>query len=125
MLNGITFDRFGTLISDYIPLNFGDVKQSESLITGEIIYFDRFGNIITNISKDLLIKQPQQDLKIMITMGEKVIEMPFVPSYGFVSPNQMLATIGSTDFVEIAVNLGRAADLLNAQVGMAVSMSYL
>ena len=88
---------------------------------GTVVTVDRFGNIITNIGRDLLTSAGEDDLK-QILIGETgaVHPIPLVSSYGAVPAGQLLATIGSRGTLEIAVNQGRAADRLGATPGALV-----
>jgi hypothetical protein len=51
--------------------------------------------------------------KIMVFIGNKQKEVIFVKSYGFVKKGQILATIGSSNYLEIGINKGNAAEKLN------------
>ena len=70
----------------------------------------------------MILKQPHQDNEMKISVGTEEKTMPFAPSYGYVSPNQMLATIGSNDFLEISINQGNAAEKLKVTDGMIVTI---
>jgi S-adenosylmethionine hydrolase len=77
-----------------------------------VIYIDRFGNLITNIPSDILPKDVEQKKTTMISGDYKWEHLPFVSSYGFVKPGDVLLTIGSNSFLEISVNQGNAAKTL-------------
>jgi len=125
VLNGLAFDEVGDKITDFLRLDFDSFQQSGSSIQGEIIYIDRFGNIITNIPKNVLTNPSLEDSMIEISFGKKSFKIPYVPSYGHVSLNQMLATIGSNDFFEISINQGNAAEKLKVTPGSPVSINFL
>jgi S-adenosylmethionine hydrolase len=125
LLNGMAFDEVGDKISDFITLDFDSIQKSGSSIQGEVIYIDRFGNIITNIPKNMLTNHPSENAIIEFSFGKKSYKIPFVPSYGHVSLNQMLATIGSNDFFEISINQGNAAEELKVKPGSLVSINFL
>jgi len=113
--NGVPFEDIGRRIDDFIDLNFGQSEIRDNAAIGKIIYIDGFGNIVTNITKEILLKGLAYDKKIMVFIGEKHIEIPFVKSYGFVKKREMLATIGSSDFLEIGLNQGNAAKKLSVK----------
>jgi S-adenosylmethionine hydrolase len=124
VINGVSFEEFGTRIDDWTNLDFGDVNRRESSLTGKILYIDRFGNIITNIVKKDLIHPPLQDGTVRITMGKTTRDIPFVPAYGFVKSKQVLVTVGSSNYVEIAMNQGNAAQKLKAAPDMPVTITF-
>ena len=120
--NGIPFEEIGNKIDDFVDLNFRQGGITEKTAIGKVVYIDRFGNIITNISGFKLLEILQFDKKVMFFIGNKSKEMPFVKSYGFVKKGQILATIGSSNLLEIGVNQGNAAKKLGATVGDQVTI---
>ena len=57
-------------------------------------------------------KNLSYDKNIMMYIGKKFLKIPFVKSYGYVKKNQILATIGSGNLLEIGINQGNAAKKL-------------
>jgi hypothetical protein len=110
--NGVPFQDIGRRIDDFIDWDFGQAELRENAVRGQVIYIDRFGNIITNITKEILSKDLVYNNKIMIFAGDTHIEIPFVKSYGYVKKKELLATIGSSDLLEIGINQGNAAKKL-------------
>lgn len=112
ILEGIPFETLGRRITDFVDLDFGQGEVTEKTATGKVIFIDRFGNIITNISglkiRDVLPFGKQ----IMVFVGDQTVPVPFVASYGFVKNNELLATIGSSNYLEISMNQGNAAQKL-------------
>lgn len=98
------------------PAAFGPPRKTlQSLTLSEhekdrIVYVDHFGNAISNICRDQL----PPDLS-RIEVGLQWI--PFVQTYAEVEPGKPLALVGSTGFLEIAVNQGNAAKELNLRTG--------
>ena len=70
------------------------------------------GNIITNIEGTSLNQVLNFDNKIMVFIGDKQVKLPFVITYDNVKKNEILATIGSSNLLEIAQNQGNAAKKL-------------
>jgi len=121
---GISFEDIGNRINDYVDLNFGQGKVTDNIVIGKIIYIDRFGNLITNIAGDLLLKRLDYNKKIKISIGKKRIEIPFAKSYGFVKKGELLATIGSSNFLEIGINQGNVAKKLTVKPNDEVQIRF-
>ena len=121
---GVPFDEIGSQISDYIDLDFGQGKIKDHVATGKVIHIDHFGNIITNISHDIILKGLKYDTKIMVYLKKHSLSIPFVQSYGFVKKRDLLASIGSSCYFEIGVNQGNAAKRLSAKVGDDVEVLF-
>ena len=115
IINGIPFEEIGEKIQDFVDLDFGTAEITEKSATGKVIYIDGFGNVITNISGFQLAKVLKYNTKVMAFIGDTTKEMPFVQSYGFAKKRQMLATIGSSNYLEIGVNQGNAAKRLKVK----------
>jgi S-adenosylmethionine hydrolase len=94
-------------------------KKDRDLV-GEVIRVDHFGNIITNITMERL--SPFLKSKgLTIKIGSLVLEK-ISTTYTDVPEGQPLALIGSSDYLEIAVNMSRATDYLGkeCEIGMKV-----
>ena len=124
ILNGITFEQIGPVISDFIDLSFGEFNISDKTAIGQVIYIDNFGNVLTNIDGFRLQQFLEYDKKIILSIGKKKIEIPFVKSYNFVNKGEILATIGSSNLFEIALNQGNAGKKLNIKPDDEVKIQF-
>lgn len=106
---GVPFREIGIQTTHFVDLQFRLGEHRGDRIIGRILYIDRFGNLITSIPRDILPKELESTKKIILVSGEHRREIPFVPSYGFVGNGEVLATIGSHNFLELGVNQGSAA----------------
>ena len=111
--NGVPFEKIGSRINDFVDLDFGQGVIENNTSTGRVVYIDRFGKVVTNINGNILPKGLVYKKKNILFAGENCIEIPFVRSYGFVKKRELLATIGSSNFLEISVNQGNAAKKLS------------
>jgi S-adenosylmethionine hydrolase len=107
--HGLLLDSLGTKLNDYVRLDARQPKVVGGVLRGEIIYIDHFGNAISNISS---IAKSAGKVRVA---GR--VECDLKQFYQEVSPGQPLALLGSTGFLEIAVNGGNAAQRLNLKVG--------
>ena len=102
--NGVKPKAFGPKITDEVRLPIS--------ATPRIIHIDRFGNCITNITRDFYDKARQPTLLVK----RKVIDT-FVEFYSAAPPNTLFAIWGSAGFLEISVNGKSAAKILGAKRG--------
>lgn len=112
ILNGVFFEEIGPITNQYVDLDFGKSEITDKSATGRVVYIDSFGNIIININGEDLIQKIGYNSKIMLFIGEKQITTSFVKSYSYVKKDEILATISSSDYLEIAVNQGNASKKL-------------
>lgn len=115
---GVDINNFGEPIRDYakIPTSFPK-KLSECIIEGEVIYIDRFGNLITNISayniNELTRNYPNKKLKVII----RDIEAPFKTHYSEATDDMLYSLIDSFGSLELFVNKGNASTIFDINVG--------
>jgi len=115
IVKGIPFEKIGRKINDFVDMDFGKGEISDKTAIGKIIYVDHFGNIITNINGIRIREVLSYDKKIMVFFGDKREEMMFVKSYDFVKKGQILATVGSSNYLEVSINQGNAAEKLKVK----------
>ncbi|MBI4324718.1 MAG: SAM-dependent chlorinase/fluorinase, partial [Chloroflexi bacterium] len=111
---GLPIARVGTKQNDFTRLSWPRPRETTGTIKGEVIYIDRFGNAITNISVDRL--SEQESSAPTISVKGKLLG-PLQSCYAQVPRGQPLATVGSSGFLEIAVNRASAARVLHLRIG--------
>jgi S-adenosylmethionine hydrolase len=79
----------------------------------EVIHVDTYGNAITAFPA-----ARAHHAESVVLRGD--VRIPFQRFYGAVAPGDPLAVIGSSGFVEIAVNQGNAANQLSLRTGSEV-----
>jgi hypothetical protein len=121
---GIPFHDIGRQTTHFVDLQFTLGEHRGDRIVGKILYVDRFGNLITNIPRDILPKDVEQK-KITVVSGDHRWEhLPFVSSYGFTKQGDYLITIGSNHFLEISINQGNAAQTLGLKEDMDIELFF-
>ena len=85
---------------------------------GQVLHIDHYGNIKIHWVEDVV---PGQML--CITKEGKDINIPVVKTFSEVSPKEPFAFLGSSDTLELAVNLGNAQRWFEAKVGDIISIN--
>ena len=88
-------------------------------IVGEVLSVDRFGNLATNITTDLI----PADLAITIHCGGRDI-VRLSATYGEHSNGSLIALVGSDGCLELAVTGGNAAETLGVGLGAPVEVTW-
>ena len=81
-------------------------------IRGQVIYVDHFGNLVSNVSDDILARLGD----VTITVREARVR-GVASSYAAVAPGEPVAVVNSWGLLEIAVREGSARAALGARVG--------
>ena len=109
---------FGPSISDYIVPEFAKPDERNGELRGKILHIDDFGNVISNISADDLKKAGfHKANSLIVRLGGKTLSVRFCSAYGEVPAGTPLALIGSSNFLEVAINMGSASTVFGAKVG--------
>ncbi|MGA3198246.1 MAG: SAM-dependent chlorinase/fluorinase [Halobacteriota archaeon] len=97
-----------------VDLELQDPQVSEHTVSGTVVYVDRFGNCVTNISGILMIRRSGYGSTHLLNDS---VAVQFVRTYDEVAPGHPLLTVGSFDLVEVSINQGDAATELNLNSG--------
>jgi len=116
LASGMPIDSLGPLYRDMERLDlWNPVKEGKYSITGHVIYIDRFGNLVTNITQEDL-PSSCDPARIVVAIKKRKIR-GISKSYSDVKPGEPVLYWGSTGRLEIGVNLGNAAKVLSAYLG--------
>ena len=124
ILNGKYFNEIGPKIDDYKTLDLGSFTVKEKTVEGKILFIDGFGNIITNINGLKIRNYFDFGKKIMVFIGKKRIEIPFVKTYDEIKKGKTLATIGSSNLLEISINQGNASEKYKIKTGESIKILF-
>ncbi|MGI0481308.1 SAM hydrolase/SAM-dependent halogenase family protein [Geminocystis sp. CENA526] len=107
---GVSIDELGNPIKEenLVKLNIPSPIINNNEIIGSIQYIDVYGNLITNISQDMLHNKSWYVLENTLQINPDF-------TYSSVNQGELLALIGSHGWLEIAVNCGSAKMKLNKQ----------
>ncbi|MDI6708995.1 MAG: S-adenosyl-l-methionine hydroxide adenosyltransferase family protein [Candidatus Thermoplasmatota archaeon] len=119
---GIKPSEIGIQIKDYKKLDFGEPKETREKIEGKIIFIDRFGNLITNIPSEKITKIFKYGDRIQLRINNKTLTPKFLRSYGYSKEHEILATISSSDLLEVSYNKGRANDVLGIAINDKITL---
>jgi S-adenosylmethionine hydrolase len=112
---GIDVERMGPIVEDPVQLILPRPRKKEKSLYGQIVRMDNFGNLITNIHHtefEAFLESSQP----IIEVGNLVIEK-LSHIYSDVSEGEPLALMNSSNYLEIAVNLGRASEYIGMDSG--------
>jgi len=110
--NGVKSKNFGPLIND-------EVRLPSLEMPLRIIHIDRFGNCITNISREAF----EGKISSLRVNGKTIRD--FRNFYGEESSNKLFAIWGSAGFLEVSLNGGSAAKILGAKRGDAIVVTMI
>lgn len=118
---GRKFEEVGPVVEDAIVLDVSPAHVDRNQAYGQVIMIDQYGNLQANISRSVI-----EELglalgdSVWVTVGSITAESKFVNTYGDVPEGDDLVFIASTEFLEIAINMGDARSKFEAGIGSPV-----
>jgi S-adenosyl-L-methionine hydrolase (adenosine-forming) len=112
---GVPIEKMGEPMDDWVrlPQSMKATREGNE-ITGQVVHIDRFGNVITNISEEMLIGMDRA--KIVIRIGDKVIR-GIRRTYADGQRGEIIALISSSWNLELAIPNGNAANEIGTLIG--------
>lgn len=125
LTHGLSLKEFGPEVKNYRRLKIREPVLSGSEIAGEILYQDKFGNLMTNIPFFLFPAglQPKTKPRVILHLGQARIDR-FVASYAEVRDRRPFILANSQGLIEIAVREGSAAAAVCAKPGDPVKIRF-
>ena len=125
LARGGTMEIIGMQVDDF------EVKSTElkaviekNIIRGVIIYVDRYGNAITNISKEVF-EDVKKGRNFSILFGREDEKITTISDkYKIVSPSDKLAIFGENNLLQIAINQGEANKLLGLNLHEIIRIEF-
>ena len=107
LAGGADIASLGEPLENRVRLDWPTAEVTSKEVRGEVIYIDRFGNCVTSIRADDL----ETGVGYIVTAAGRDVG-PLRKYYAEVPPGEPLALINSMACLEIAVNGGNAAEVL-------------
>jgi S-adenosylmethionine hydrolase len=124
LTKGQPVGSFGRLVPNYERLPISEPSWDQHAMAGEIVYIDRFGNLISNLTTYHIreVRGVTKRSDPYIRIGGLTIDS-LVHSYGEGSADTPRALINSNGYIEVFLKEGRAADRLNVTRGARIELS--
>ncbi|MGA2300254.1 MAG: SAM-dependent chlorinase/fluorinase [Candidatus Acidiferrum sp.] len=112
----------GEEISDFKRFAMPKPKEADGLLKGVVLKVDAFGNLITNFRVDDLPANAVEKGEVRLQIGSHPVTK-FVPTFAQGAAGEAVAYIGSSGFLEVAMNKGSAARTLGLGRGTPVLLT--
>jgi hypothetical protein len=136
---GVGTEQLGPTLDKVNMLPAPGLSVEGERIVGEVIHIDHFGNVITSLGtwiwldeQTLRLEPRFGDIKTMLEISARSAEIEInhqrvrgiTQSYSSAGRGDLLALIGSSGFLELAVNQGSGAAALRAEIGDRVELRW-
>ena len=112
----------GEEITDYKKFALPKPKAADGVAKGIVMRVDAFGNLITNFRIEDLPESALTNGEVKFQVGNQAVSR-MVPTFASGEAGEPVAYLGSTGYVEIAVNKGNASRTLSIGRGAAVVLT--
>lgn len=132
LATGRSVEELGSPIDTLEPLRWALPSTAPQTVQGWVVHVDHFGNCVTNVRRSTLaeavqLDDPEPSLDAFPPMkafvGSTVLR-ELHPTYGAVPEGDPLLLFGSTGYLEVSVNGGNAAELLDIRKGDSVKFVF-
>jgi S-adenosylmethionine hydrolase len=139
---GVFGSEFGPVVNDMLRLPKPHFRFSSHQIQGEILYQDRFGNLLTSLGKFTSPDQINFELEPWLDVEAELSEpiritreqadlvlasgrsLPWVNTFADLQDGECGVLVGSSGLLEISANQSSAANLLNLSSGENVTLNF-
>jgi S-adenosylmethionine hydrolase len=115
-------DAFGEVIEDHVRFKLPAPKATDNAMKGVVLRVDAFGNLMTNFRVDHLASGSVEGGTIQLSVAGKEVRK-LVRTFAVGAAAEPVAVIGSSGYIEVAVNRGNAARTLGAGRGAEVTLT--
>jgi len=119
---GLDPDTLGPHQRELLPLAWPEVRMLANRIDGEVVSIDSFGNLITNITAEMLEGVPVDDSVAVQCDGHET--QGIFTAYGDQPEMTLIALVGSSGLLEMAIVGDSAAAMLAAGEGARVTIVW-
>ena len=118
---GVPPAKFGKLIEDHLRLSLDKPNRTgKRTWTGTVLKVDRFGNLITNLHIDEFQQITARPFDLNIGL-EKINRLAL--TFTECDPGEAFVIVGSSGYIEVAMNQGSAAKALGCGAGSPVELA--
>lgn len=114
IINGIDINNFGPEISKIYKISFPEIIKINNVFQGQVLYIDKFGNVITNFTEDKFRQVLKNGLFELRIKNKKLDRIQ--TSYSGIEPSKPCLIWGSFGYLEIALREDSIARLYRINV---------
>ena len=128
---GVAPEEMGPPVSQIVYNPLPEPVVGEDRLVGEVVYIDRFGNLITNIKRSKAMDERADLEGAIVEIGSHQIHGLSATFHDAINnaqtqPNDLplVALFGSNGYLEVAIRDGNAASTLELGVGASASLTF-
>lgn len=120
LARGTPLHELGDVVASWLPLAPWPRQRGEGMVTGVVASVDRFGNLVSNLTRDDLAHAAGGGA-VAIAIGDRRVDR-LVETFADGAADEVCALFGSSGHLEVFVRNGSAAAVLSARAGAEISV---
>lgn len=124
LANGGPMQELGPPAGDFMRLTPLWPTLNEHGITGTVMYIDSFKNLITNVTRQEFERMGRHRSFEIFVASHRHRITTLHKSYQEVSPGELVALFNASGYLEIAMNRGPLAEILNISIGTNILIKF-
>jgi len=126
LAKGVAPSELGSEVSGYVRLTNYEPKVVGSHIEARVIHVDGFGNLVTNITSEVLKDIDARDRCVFaVNVHGREYRVPYVRHFSAVPKGELLMLVAGGGYLELSVNMGSAHEHLGVERGDKVNLTLL
>ncbi|MBK9489017.1 MAG: SAM-dependent chlorinase/fluorinase [Haliscomenobacter sp.] len=118
-----SFEQFAEPITDMVQRITFQPVISPNRIRGAVIYIDQYENVISNISRELFERVGQnRAFELYFKRNDPILKLN--RNYYDVAVGETLCLINSADYLELAINMGKASSMLGLKLEDTIQIDF-
>lgn len=123
LTQGQSFDQFAEPVMDMVQRITFQPVISPNRIRGAVIYIDQYENAISNISKELFERVGKnRAFELYFKRHDPILKLS--RNYYDVAVGENLCLINSADYLELAINMGKASSMLGLKLEDTIQIDF-
>jgi S-adenosylmethionine hydrolase len=117
LAKGVKPEEVGEVVGQCQLLDVEAYKDGGGMLEGQIVHVDKFGNLISNLPRRALEDRLHEGDEFQILLNGKPYSVRFENTYVEAPGDEPFALFSSSDYLEISIPMGSAAEKLDIRVG--------
>jgi S-adenosylmethionine hydrolase len=122
LANGIPIYNLGVQIPQLAGMLMPQVRANKQQIWGRVVHVDGYGNLITNISKEIIDKL-SEGRKVSVNFAREQLDV-ISDRYSSVESGDCVAVFNSNGWLEIAICNGNASQMLGLKYDSQIQVKF-
>lgn len=123
---GVDPSELGGEVSEYVRLPSYEPKVVGSHVEARVIHVDGFGNLVTNVTSDVLDGIGAGDGCVFaVSIQGRDYRVPYVRHFSAVPKGELLMLVAGGGYLELAINQGNAQEHLGVGRGEKVNLTLM